>query len=151
MRKHALLMLGRANKSSPIPEPPESRIIEQFNTNKTGGPSEELGTLRLDFNGPIRSPWNLRAAQCFREAFTRSQLYQQWSREDVEEAFLRHIETIRTNYYKQVGRIPARTALENQIRSARRSRLKTVSVPLSHTITPCLPYLTADPQQTVHL
>ena len=151
MRKHALLMLGRANKSSPIPEPPESRIIEQFNTNKTGGPSEELGTLRLDFNGPIRSPWNLRAAQCFHETFTRSQLYQQWSREDVEEAFLRHIETIRTNYYKQVGRIPARTALENQIRSARRSRLKTVSVPLSHTITPCLPYLTADPQQTVHL
>ena len=145
MRKHALLMLGRANNSSPIPGPPESRTIEQFNTNKTGGPSEEVGRLRLDLNGPIRSPWNLRAAQCFRETFIRSQLYQQWPSDDVEEAFLRHIETIRINYYKQVGRIPASTALENQIRSARRSRLKTVSVPSSHTITSRSPYLTADP------
>lgn len=119
-------MLGRTNNSSPIPDPPESRVVEEFNMHKTGGPSKRLGRLRLDLDGSVRSPWNVRAARCFRKSFNKSQLYHRWPNDLVEEAFLRHIETIRTNYHKQIGRIPASTTLERQIRSARRSRVKTV-------------------------
>ena len=120
-------MLGRNNNSSPIPPPPEPRVIEEFSEHKTGGPSKRNGELRLDLDGPVRSPWNVRAALCFRRSFNRSQLYHQWENDLVEEAFLRHIETIRINYHKQIGLVPASTTLERQIRSARRGRVKTVS------------------------
>lgn len=125
-------MLGRTNNSSPIPDPPEPRIIEEFNIHGTGGPSKRLGRLRLDLDGSVRSPWNLRASRCFRKSFNKSQLYYQWPNDLVEEAFLRHIETIRTNYCKQIGRVPASATLERQIRSARQSRVKTVSITSSH-------------------
>ena len=120
-------MLGRTNKSSPIPEPPEPRLIEEFNAKRTGGPSKRLGRLRLDLDGPVRSPWNMRAARCFRRNFNKSELYRRWPNDLVEEAFLRHVETIRISYHKQIGRVPASAALERQIQSARRSRMKTVS------------------------
>lgn len=127
-------MLGRTNNSSPIPDPPEPRVIEEFNVHGTGGPSKRLGRLRLDLDGSVRSPWNMKAGQRFRKSFNKSQLYRRWPNDLVEEAFLRHIETIRTNYYKQTGRVPASTTAERQIRSARRSRVKTVSITSSHIV-----------------
>ena len=119
-------MLGRTDTSPLVPNPPDPQIIEQFNINDTGGPSKRIGRLRLDLEGPVRSPWNVRAARCFRKNFNKSQLYRKWPNKLVEEAFLRHIETIRTHYFQQTGRVPANTAMERQIRSARRSRVKTV-------------------------
>jgi hypothetical protein len=128
VRQHALLMLGRANNLSSIPGPPEPHIVEGYNVNKTGGPSKRRGRLKLDLDGPVRSPWNVRAAVCFRKDFNKSGLYRSWPNDLVEEAFLRHIETIRVNYHRQIGRVPASTVSERQIRSARRSRVKTVSL-----------------------
>ena len=125
-------MLGRVDNSSPIPDPPEPHVIEVYNVNKTGGPSRHRGRLRLDLNGPVRSPWNVKAAVCFRKNFTKSVLYRRWPNDLVEEAFLRHIETIRINYYQQIGRVPASVTLDRHIRSARRSRMKTVSLHLSY-------------------
>jgi len=121
-------MLGRTNISSLVPHPPDPQVIEEFNVNKTGGPSKRIGRLRLDLEGPIRSPWNVRASRCFRKNFNKSQLYRRWPNKLVEEAFLRHIETIRTHYHQQTGRISADAATERQIRSARRSRVRTVCV-----------------------
>ena len=143
-------MLGRIDNSSPIPPPPDPRVIDGFITQKTGGPSKRLGQLRLDLDGPVRSPWNVRAARCFRKSFNKSQLYHHWQNSLVEEAFLRHIETIRTNYCKQIGRVTASVTLERQIRSARRSRVKTVSTFIPHG-RPCLSDFTVDSQQKVHL
>ena len=146
-------MLGRTDKSSPIPEPPEPSLIEEFNEKRTGGPSKRLGRLRLDLEGPVRSPWNMRAARCFRKNFNKSELYHRWPNDLVEEAFLRHIETIRINYHKQVGRVPASATLERQIQSARRSRMKTVS-PVHLHLDSCNLHssdCTAHSQQTVYL
>ena len=143
-------MLGRVDNSSQIPPPPDPRAIDEFNTNKTGGPSKRLGQLRLDLDGPVRSPWNVRAARCFRKSFNKSQLYHEWQNSLVEEAFLRHIETIRTNYCKQIGRVPASITLERQIRSARRSRVKTVS-PFIHMAVLCSSDFTAHSKQGVYL
>lgn len=126
VRRHAILMLGRADNSSPIPDPPGPDVIEEFNIRNTGGPSKLLGELRLDLDGPVRSPWNVKAAKCFRKNFQKSKLYRRWPDDLVEEAFLRHVETIRTNYYRQIGRVLPSATLDRQIRSARRSRLKTV-------------------------
>ena len=126
VRQHALLMLGRTDTSSPVPGPPDPQIIEQFNVEKIGGPSKRIGGLRLDLQGPVRSPWNVMASRCFRENFNKSQLYRQWPDKLVEEAFLRHIETIRTHYHQQTGRVSADAITERQVRSARRSRVKTV-------------------------
>lgn len=128
VRQHAILMLGRVDNSSPIPDPPEPHIVEEYNVNKTGGPSRRRGQLKLDLNGPVRSPWNARAAVCFRKDFNKSGLYRSWPNDLVEEAFLRHIETIRANYHRQIGRVPASAVSERQIRSARRSRVKTVGL-----------------------
>jgi len=128
VRQHALLMLGRINILSPVPDPPDPQVIEEFNANKTGGPSKHIGRLRLDLEGPVRSPWNVKASRCFRKNFNKSRLYRQWPKRLVEEAFLRHIETIRTHYRQQTGRISADAAMERQIRSARRGRVKTVCV-----------------------
>jgi hypothetical protein len=126
VRQHALLMLGRADGSSPVPDPPPPQTIERFNIQQVNGPSERLGQLRLDLDGPVRSPWNVKAARCFRKNFNGSQLYRQWPNEIIEEAFLRHTETIRTHYHRQIGRVSSSTALDRRIRSSRRSRVKTV-------------------------
>lgn len=108
-------------------------MIEQFNLKQIRGPSKRLGRLILDLDGPVRSPWNIRAAQCFRKNFNRSQLYNRWPNDLIEEAFLRHIETIRAQYHRQIGRVSASTALDRRIRSSRKSRLKTVNVTFLHT------------------
>jgi len=129
-------MLGRVDNLSPIPDPPEPHIIEGYNVNKTDGPNSHRGQLRLDLIGPVRSPWNVRAAVCFRRNFNKSGLYHPWPSDLVEEAFLRHIETIRANYYQQIGRVSPDATSERRIRSARRSRVKTVSLLLSYTSAP---------------
>lgn len=128
VRQHALLMLGRDKKSSPVPDPPEPQVIAQFNLEKTRGPSKRLGQLRLDLDGPVRSPWNVKAAQCFRKNFNKSQLYRRWPNDLIEEAFLRHTETIRAKYHQQIGHVSADAIRDSRIRSSRRSRLKTVNV-----------------------
>lgn len=127
VRQHALLMLGRADRSSPVPDPPPPHIIEQFNLKQARGPSKRLGRLRLDLEGPVRSSWNVKAARCFRKNFNKSQLYRQWPNGVIEEAFLRHTETIRTHYYQQIGRVSPGTTLDRKVRSSRKSRMKTVS------------------------
>ena len=127
MRQHALLMLGRGDRSSPVPHPPDPQVIEQFNLGQNRGPSKHLGQLRLDLGGPVRSPWNIRAAACFRENFNESRLYRVWPNDLIEEAFLRHIETIRTKYHQQIGRVSASTVQGRKVLASRISRLKTVS------------------------
>lgn len=127
VRQHALLMLGRDDISSPVPSPPEPQTIEKFNLNQTRGPRKRLGRLRLDLDGSVRSPWNIRAALCFRKNFNKSQLYGRWSNDLIEEAFLRHTETIRAQYHRQIGRVSASTASDRRVRSSRKSRLKTVN------------------------
>ena len=128
VRQHALLMLGRINTSSLVPAPPDPQLIEEFDANESGGPNEGPGQFRLDLEGSVRSPWNMRAAQCFRESFNKSELYRKWPDDIIEEAFLRHIETIRTHYRQQTGRISTEETMDRRIRSARRSRAKTVGV-----------------------
>ena len=131
VRQHALLMLGRTDKSSPVPDPPSPRAIERFHLKQARGPSKRLGRLRLDLDGPVRSPWNVKAARCFRKSFNKSQLYRQWPNEIIEEAFLRHTETVRTHYHQQIGRVSSSTTLDRKIRSSRKSRIKTVGIILS--------------------
>ena len=128
VRQHALLMLGRINTSSLVPAPPDPQLIEEFDANESGGPNEGSGQFRLDLEGSVRSPWNMKAAQCFRESFNKSELYRKWPDDIIEEAFLRHIETIRTHYRQQTGRISTEETMDRRIRSARRSRAKTVGV-----------------------
>ena len=151
VRQHALLMLGRDNRSSPVPSPPEPQVIEQFYLNKSRGPRKRLGRLRLDLDGPVRSPWNIMAALCFRKNFNKSQLYGRWPNGLIEEAFLRHTETIRAKYHQQIGRVSASTTSDRRIRSSRKSRLKTVSIPSQMLHTQCSPNIAADPQQTLCL
>jgi len=121
-------MLGRTDRSSLVPDPPPPHVIEQFNLKQVHGPSKRLGRLRLDLDGPVRSPWNVKAAQRFRKNFNKSRLYHQWPNEIIEEAFLRHTETIRAHYHQQIGRVSSSTTLDRSIRSSRKSRLNTVGV-----------------------
>lgn len=144
-------MLGRTNASAPVPGPPDPQVIEEFNVNKIGGPSKRIGLLRLDLEGPVRSPWNVEASRCFRNSFNESQLYHQWPDEFIEEAFLRHIETIRVHYNQQTGRISADAAMERQVRSARRSRVKTVCACHLAPSASRLSNFTAHSQQAFHL
>jgi hypothetical protein len=126
VRRHALLMLGRANGKAPVPEPPSPDDIEYFNETGKRGPSKQFGKLRIDITGPVRSAWNRKAAHRFRKTFQKAQLYSCWPKEDIEEAFLRHVETIRSHYREQNGSIPTDGADSRRARAARRSRLKTV-------------------------
>lgn len=119
-------MLGRTNRMAPVPEPPSPGEIEHFNETGKRGPSKKIGELRIDINGPVRSAWNRKAAQRFRRTFQKTQIYSRWSKGDVEEAFLRHVETIRSHYRQQNGSISTDEADFRRIRAARRSRLKTV-------------------------
>lgn len=128
MRQHALLMLGRADGSSPVPDPPSPQTIEQFGLKQVRGPSKRLGRLRLDLDGPVRSPWNVKAARRFRKSFNKSKLYRQWPKETIEEAFLRHTETICAHYHQQNGHVSPSTTSDRKIRSSRKSRVKTASV-----------------------
>jgi hypothetical protein len=144
-------MLGRTDMSSPVPDPPQPQIVEQFNLERVHGPSKRLGRLRLDLDGPVRSPWNVKAARCFRKNFNKSQLYREWPNDTIEEAFLRHTETIRARYHQQIGRVSSSTTLDRKIRSSRKSRLKTVDVISLASHTHAYPDFIAYPQQTVYL
>ena len=118
MRQHALLMLGRSDRSLPVPDPPQPREIEQFALGRSRGPSKRLGRLKLDLDGPVRSPWNVKAARQFRKSFNKSQLYCEWPNETIEEAFLRHTETIRAHYHQQIGRVSPSTISDRRVRSS---------------------------------
>ena len=134
VRRHALLALGRVDKTVPVPEPPSPGDIEQFNETGEGGPSKNIGELRIDISGPVRSGWNRKAAQRFRETFEATQLYSRWPKGDIEEAFLRHVETIRSHYRQQDSSMSSNESGFRRVRAARRSRLKTVRFSLLITI-----------------
>ena len=112
---------------APVPEPPSPDDIEYFDETGKGGPNKRIGELRIDVSGPVRSTWNRKAAQRFRRTFQKTQMYSRWPKEDIEEAFLRHVETIRYQYHLQNGSISTDEADFRRVRAARRSRLKTVS------------------------
>ena len=127
VRAYSLVMLGRKDKTAQVPPPPSSDRIRVFLETGKGGPKEKPGKLRLDLNGPIRSPWNKMAARCFRRVFQKSGLYGTWPKADVEEAFLRHTETIRSHYQRQTGNFTEHDLLLRQARSARNNRLQKAS------------------------
>jgi len=119
-------MLGRTNGKVPVPEPPSPKELEYFNETGRRGPSKKIGELRIDVTGPVRSAWNRKAAQRFRRTFQKSRIYTRWPKEDIEEAFLRHVETIRSHYHQQNGSVSSNETDFRRSRAARRSRLKTV-------------------------
>ena len=127
VREHSLVVLGRKDKTEKVPRPPSSDRIRTFLETGRKGPNGKPGKLRLDLEGPIRSPWNKRAAICFRRNFRKSGLYGHWPKEDVEEAFLRHTETIRSQYRRQVGDFTERDLILRRSRSARKIRLQKAS------------------------
>jgi len=128
VRKHSLILLGREKNKSPVPPPPDPVTIQKFNETGKGGPKGRPGELRLDLEGPVRSPWNLCATRCFRKHFRRSGLYPEWSKSDIETAFLRHTETIRSHYQRDKGEITSFDLAERSYRAAKRNRLNTVRV-----------------------
>lgn len=127
VREHALVMLGRKDKTAQVPPPPSCDQIKTFLETGKKGPKGKAGKLRLDLEGPIRSSWNKKAAQRFRRDFQKSGLYGPWPKADVEEAFLRHSETIRSHYQHQTGDLTERDLLLRRTRSARRNRLQKAS------------------------
>lgn len=126
VRTHSLILLGRERNKSPVPPPPDPVTIQRFNETGKGGPKGKPGELRLDLEGPVRSLWNQRAARCFRKHFQRSGLYPEWPKSDIEGAFLRHTETIRSHYQKDKGTITPFDLAERSDRAAKRNRLNTV-------------------------
>lgn len=130
IRTHSLVMLGRKDKNALVPPPPSSDQIKTFLEMGKRGPKGEAGELRLDFEGPIRSPWNKKAARCFRRHFQKSGLYGPWPKADIEEAFLRHTETIRSHYQRQIGAFTEDDLLLRRTRSAGKTRLQKVSSPI---------------------
>lgn len=126
VRTHALVMLGRKDKTAQVPPPPSRDRINAFYETGKGGPKGEVGKLRLDLEGPIGSLWNKRAARCFRRDFQKSGCYGSWPKADIEEAFLRHTETIRSHYKRQTGGL-ADDDLLRRSRSARAGRLQKAS------------------------
>ena len=88
--------------------------------------------LQLDLLGPIRSPWNKRAARCFRKNFQLCGLYANWPKGDIEAAFLQHTITIRSNYQRQEGEITQQDINERNDQAARKNRVDTVRAPLVH-------------------
>lgn len=129
-------MLGRPNGKAPVPEPPSLDDLEYFNETGKRGPSRNIGELRIDIAGPVRSAWNRTAARRFRKTFRKTQMYHCWPKKDVEEAFLRHVETIRSHYHQQNGSVSVDEVDFRRARAARRSRLKTVRKlpPSSHSL-----------------
>lgn len=126
VRQHSLVLLGRKNKQSPVPPPPEPEAIQVFSETGRGGPKGQPGQLRLDLEGPIRSPWNKRAARCFRKHFQQCGLYADWPKGDIEVAFLRHTETIRSHYLRDKGTITLEDVVERNDRASRNNRKKNV-------------------------
>lgn len=120
-------MLGRDDKTKEVPPPPSPDRIKAFLETGERGPSGKPGKLRLDLEGPTRSPWNKKAALCFRRNFRKSGLYGHWPKDDVEEAFLRHTETIRSHYQRQTGDLSEDDILLRRTRLARKNRLQKVS------------------------
>ena len=120
------MMLGRTNGKAPVPEPPSSSDLEYFNETGKRGPSRKVGELWIDIAGPVRSTWNKMAARRFRKTFQKIRMYPCWPKEDIEEAFLRHVETIRSHYRQQNCSVSMDEADFRRARAARRSRLKTV-------------------------
>jgi hypothetical protein len=123
-------MLDREKRGSPVPPPPGAETIRRFNETGKGGPNGQKGKLRLDLLGPIRSPWNKRAARCFRKHFQACGLYANWPKSDIEAAFLKHTITIRSHYHQQEGEIKQQDVDERNDRAARRNRMNTVRVSL---------------------
>ena len=119
-------MLGRKTKQSPVPPPPEPETIRVFNETGRGGPSGQPGKLRLDLEGPIRSPWNKLAARSFRKHFRQCGLYADRPKEDIEEAFLRHTETIRSHYRRDKGTITLQEVIDRNDRASRKNRVNNV-------------------------
>lgn len=139
VRKHSLILLGRENNKSPVPPPPNPATIQKFNETGKGGPIGKPGELRLDLEGSVRSPWNRRAARCFRKHFRGSGLYPKWPKSDIEVAFLRHTETIRSHYRKDKGVVTSFDLAERSDRAAKRNRLNTVGNDLIRIIPSRLP------------
>lgn len=131
VRTHSLVMLGRKDGTAQVPPPPSNDRIKIFLETGRRGPKGKTGKLRLDLEGPIRSPWNKRASHCFRKHFQKSGLYGPWPGEDIEEAFLRHTETIRSHYQRQTGDFTEDDIVLRRIRSARRNRLQKASSVIS--------------------
>ena len=126
IREHSLVLLRRENKRSPVPPPPEPETIRIFNETGRGGPKGQPGKFTLDFEGPIRSPWNKRAARCFRKHFRQCGLYADWPKKDIEEAFLRHTETIRSHYRRDRGTITLQEVVERNDKASRNNRVNNV-------------------------
>lgn len=126
VRRYSLELLGRKNKKSPVPPPPDPDVIQRFNETGKGGPRGEPGKLRLDLLGPIRSPWNKRAARCFRQHFRRGGLHAKWSKRDIEAAFLQHTNTIRSHYRRQKGEITQQDLDERNDKASKKNRVDTV-------------------------
>lgn len=138
------MLLGRQNRHSPVPPPPTQAVIRSFNEIGRGGPNGEPGELRLDLEGPIRSPWNKKAARRFRKHFQRSGLYPSWPDAGIEAAFLRHTETIRSHYRQQMGKLTQRDINERSDRVSKRRRVVTVRNDFFHflMLDPIAPQLT---------
>lgn len=141
MRQHSLLLLGRKKRKSKVPAPPDPETIDEFNQTGRGGPTAEPGLLRLDLDGPTKSPWNRCAAHCFRKHFLKSGLYENWPKQAIEDAFIRHTLTIRSHYLRQKGAVTNRDLNTRRVKSARRNRLRAVgpqpsSFVESHSLSP---------------
>jgi len=126
VRQHSLLLLGRKDRESRVPAPPDPETIKKFNQIGRGGPTAGPGSLRLDLDGPVRSPWNRRAAQCFRRHFRKSGLYEKWPKQAIEDAFLRHTLTIRSHYLQQKGVVTNHDLNARRVKGARKNRLRAV-------------------------
>lgn len=131
VRQHSLVLLGRDDKRKPVPPPPEAETIRRFNETGKGGPKGQPGRLRLDLLGPIRSPWNKRAARCFRRHFQACGLYANWPKHDIEAAFLQHTITIRSHYQQQEGKTTKQEVYERNDRAAKKNRMNTVRIILT--------------------
>ncbi|GBE90232.1 hypothetical protein SCP_1900810 [Sparassis crispa] len=98
IRLHALEMLGRETKRSPILGASDKEVA-LFERHKHPGPSKEY--FRPHFNGTPRTPWNRRLA----EVFTNDFISLGWSkRKDFSEIFnmfCTHFETLNKQYKRQ--------------------------------------------------
>lgn len=121
-------MLGVSRARDPVPEPPSAVEVERFNETGKRGPSKLPGKWRPDFTGPRKSAWNKAAARRFRRSFLKSCQYGDWTAEQVEKAIFVHMESLRTRYKDQTGERSRDERLLVNIKAARSSRLKTVSL-----------------------
>lgn len=122
-------MLGvRNSKHDGVPEPPSIAEIDRFSETGKHGPSNLSGEWRPDLNGPRKSSWNKAAARRFRRNFLKSRQYGDWTEEQVEKAIFVHMDTLRARYKDQMGQRSKDEHLRVNIKAARSSRLKSVSL-----------------------